>query len=787
MFMSIPASVRSSFIEILAPMRSTISLILAPVRSSFIVTVAAGLTCVLGAIRAEDAAILGFSADHAGRQIELEAAFDAKLDADNLRRWMREMTVRPHHAGSPQAKKNAEFIAKLFRSWGYETEIEVFHVLFPTPRTRELEMLAPVSFKASLTEEVSSKDSAASALVKEGLPPYNAYSADGEVTAELVYVNRGLPQDYEVLRRHGIDVEGKIVIARYYGSWRGIKPKVAAEKGAIGCIIYNDPIDDGYHHGSGYPKGAFKHETAVQRGSVIDLPTRPGDPQTPGHGGTENAKRLSVAESETIMKIPVLPISSSDARPFLEALGGPVAPELWRGALPITYRMGPGPSKVRLKLSFNWDVIPSYNVIGKMRGERRPEQWVVRGNHHDAWGIGARDPISGMVTLLEQARIFGELAKTGWRPRRTLVFCAWDAEEPGLLGSTDWAEHHAETLREKAVAYINTDGNSRGFLSIGGSHSLERLAAEVARAVADPQTGVSVSERLRSALLVQGSDDEKKHARESADLHLRALGSGSDYTVFLQHLGIPSFNLSFRGEGEGGEYHTLFDTFDHYVRFHDPTFEYGLALTSVCGRLMLRLSEADVLPFEFTRAARTIGSYVDEVVKLADTMREKTEEWNRLVDEGHVARADDPTKKLSPAEKKKPVPNLNFAPLQNSSRRLKESAARCDAALAELAKEPDRLPIEHREQLEEILYRAEQALIHSAGLPRRPWFRHQVYAPGYYTGYGVKTLPGVREGIEERDWKETEERVGIAAAALERYAEEMERATELIERFGGED
>lgn len=746
------------------------------------------LTGVLGAVlayisvaqaSAQETAMVGFKEASAQAQRDLEERYDSHLKVDNLRRWMKQMTGRPHHAGSPKAKENAEFIAESFKEWGYETEIETFHVLFPTPKVRELVLLEPELFEAKLTEPTVDSDSVSQAIKEEALPPFNAYSADGDVTAELVYVNQGLPRDYEELERRGIDVSGKIVLARYGGSWRGIKPKVAAEKGAIGCIIYNDPKADGFYVGDGYPEGAFKHPAAVQRGSIMDLPVRPGDPLTPNYGATKDAKRITVAEAETIMKIPCLPISYEDALPFMDALGGPVAPETWRGAMPVTYRMGPGPAKVHLKLEFNWDLVPAYNVIARMEGSTFPDQWIVRGNHHDAWVVGATDPISGMITVMEQARAIGELAKTGWRPKRTLVFAAWDAEEPGLLGSAEWVEHHAAELDAKAVAYINTDGNSRGFLRIGGSHALERLASETASEVVDPQTDVSVAERRRSAWLVNGTADQKETAK-AGGFSIGALGGGSDYGAFLQHLGIASFHVGFGGEGRGGEYHTSFDTFDHYTKYKDPTFEYGIALIQVCGRLTLRLAQADVPPFQFTGTAKAISKYVDEVVKMTDKKRKDTEERNSLIDEGHYVRVLDPTKGVGPPKKEDPVPHINFAPLLNARDALIKSADAYEKALKAVLADEKSPSSDQQTELNKVVYQSERAFIREEGLPRRPWYRHLIYAPGFYTGYGVKTLPGVREAIEERSWSEAEEFVGITAGAISQFTKEVDRAVRIL-------
>ena len=724
--------------------------------------------------------------DEGTRLLQREARYDGLLDARNLEQWMRRMTTRPHHAGSPKAKENAEFIAGLFKSWGYQTDIEVFHVLLPTPKTRELQLLRPYPITLPLTEQIVGQDDVAAALRAEALPPYNAYSADGEVAAPLVYANRGLPEDYEVLARFGVDVKGKIVIVRYGGSWRGIKPKVAHEKGALGCIIFNDPGEDGFTQGAAYPDGAFKHDTAVQRGSVMDLPVRPGDPLTPDRGATRDAVRLPREQAETIMKIPVLPISSVDGEKLLRALDGPVVPDTWKGALPLTYRFGgTGQTVVRMKVAFNWDLAPAYNVIARMPGKEFPDEWVLRGNHHDAWVIGASDPMSGLVPLLEQARAFARLRDdTGWQPRRTIVFCAWDAEEPALLGSTEWCEHHAEELRRKAVAYLNTDGNSRGFLGLAGSHALETMAGQVAREVTDPQTGATTSDRLRAAWLVQGPDERKKLARDRATLYLGALGSGSDYTPFLQHLGISSFDARFTGESKSGEYHTCFDTFDHFTRFVDPGFAYGLALAKICGRLTLRLADAEILPYDFRAAGQTFDRYVGEVIKLADDLRKQTQDFNRNLDDGQMKLAANPTLPFMAPPRKADVPFLSFAALQNANEELKSAATAYHKSLESRLRAGQTFAPSALANLNRILFQSERVLLSDQGLPRRPWYRHQIYAPGYYTGYGVKTLPGVREGIEERHWEEAEQQIAVTAAALRRYTAEIRRATKSLDVLG---
>lgn len=687
---------------------------------------------------------------------------------------MKRLSARPHHLGSAYGKANAEFIAAQFKSWGFATEIERFDVLFPTPKTRLVEMTAPEKYTLKLQEPAVTGD-ATSGQQDEQLPTYNAYSTDGDVTGALVYVNYGTPADYEVLERAGIEVKGKIAISRYGGSWRGIKPKVAAEHGAVGCIIYSDPKNDGFYQGDVYPKGAWRNENGVQRGSVMDMPLFPGDPLTKGVGATENAKRIDRKNAETLTKIPVLPISYSDALPMLRNLDGAVVPDAWRGALPVTYHFGGTTPTVHMKLEFSWDIKPIYDVIAKMQGSERPDEWIIRGNHHDGWVNGADDPISGQVAMMEEGRAIGELVKTGWKPKRTIVYCAWDAEEEGLLGSTEWVETHAEELNQKAAVYINTDSNGRGFLGIGGSHTLEKFINEVGRDVTDPETKLSVWERSRAQQIVTGSPAQRSEAMSRSDLRIDALGSGSDFTPFLQHLGIASMNMGFGGEDGGGSYHSIYDSFDHYTRFGDPTFVYGVALAKVCGHSVMRLASADTLPFEFTNFAETIGGYAGEVTRLTDTMREDTKNVNLMLANGMWKAVQDPTETAIAPKMKDAVPFLNFAPLQNAIAKLNESAKAYQKASA--GKQPS---VASQKALDEILFKTERALTRNEGLPRRDWFTHQIYAPGFYTGYGVKTLPGIREAIEQRDWKEAQEQIAIVSATIERFASEIDRAAKLF-------
>jgi N-acetylated-alpha-linked acidic dipeptidase len=721
---------------------------------------------------AADAPLLGFTPGAAADERSLETRFDAGLSKDDVRAWVERLSSRPHHLGSEWGKSNAEWMAGLFRSWGYETRIETYDVLFPTPKLRLVELLTPRAFKATLVEPALAEDKT-SGQAAEQLPVYNAYSIDGDVTGELVYVNYGVPRDYEELARRGIDVRGKIVIARYGGSWRGIKPKVAAEKGAIGCLIYSDPRDDGYFEGDAYPKGGYRSVSGAQRGSVADMPIYPGDPLTPGVAAVAGAERLPLERAATLTKIPVLPLSYGDARPLLEALSGPVAPEGWRGALPITYHLGPGPAKVHLKAAFEWKRAPARDVIAVLRGAAQPDQWVIRGNHHDAWVNGAADPSSGMAAVLAEAQAIGALAKQGWRPKRTIVFAAWDGEEPGLLGSTEWVEDHAAELARKAVAYVNSDSNSRGYLDMAGSHSLERFVNGIAVDVADPEKKVSVAERLRARDLVEGDQDGRRRATEREELRLDALGSGSDYTPFLQHLGIASLNLGFGGEGHYGVYHSIYDSFDHYTLFMDPGFAYGPALASVGGRAVLRLAQAELLPFEFTAVAATVRRYLDDLEKTTDRMRVETEQWNLAIDERAFEAVAPPDERRVTPARREPVPHLNFAPLRNAVARLETAAKAYDHALVSTgaAAAPAAL-----ESANAILLVSERALLRPEGLPGRPWFKHFAYAPGAYTGYGVKTLPAAREPIEERRWDEAEQGIAVTAQALAAFATEVERA-----------
>jgi N-acetylated-alpha-linked acidic dipeptidase len=749
--------------------------------SRAIIIAALAVTAVASRVQGADEPLYGFSSATSTAQRDWEKRFKAIPSPQIMRDTMRRLSARPHHVGSPYDKDNAEWILARFRCWGLDAHIEQYEVLFPTPKTRVVELIEPIRYVAKLQEPVVASDPTSNQQ-SEQLPSYNAYSIDGDVTAPLVYVNFGTPKDYETLDRLGVSVRGAVVIARYGESWRGIKPKVAAEHGAVGCIIYSDPHEDGYVNGDVFPKGPTRNENGVQRGSVADMPLYPGDPLTPGVAAKGDVKRLSIKEAPTITKIPVLPISYGDAQPLLAELQGPVAPKEFRGGLPITYHVGPGAAKVHLKVESNWDIKPIRNIIARIPGTQAPDQWIIRGNHHDAWVNGADDPVSGQVALLEEARALSELLKQGWKPKRTIIFCAWDGEEPGLLGSTEWCEDHAHELVAHAALYLNSDSNGRGFLRVEGSHSLEKLVNCVARDIVDPEKNISIANRLKARLLTSGNADVIKEIRTRADLRIGALGSGSDYTAFLDHLGIASLNLGFAGEDEGGVYHSVYDDFYWYTHFSDTDFVYGRALAQMAGTLLLRFADADVLPYDFANFADTMHRYVTEVKKLLSDKQEEIHDRNAAIDEHLYEAASDPRHPLLPPPKQAVPPFLNFAPLDNALSRLDTSARRYSKAIQAFARKNDEANGEQLVTLNAHLIQLERHLTSPGGLPRRSWFKHLIYAPGFYTGYGVKTLPGIREGIETNRSEEAEREISRAAQAVIAYAASVDRVADELEK-----
>ena len=749
------------------------------------VVLAFGLMMPSVSLGADTAPLAGFSAQSSRAERDWEMKFRAIPDPANMREDMRLLSARPHHVGSPYDKQNAEWILARFKEWGFDAHIETFNVLFPTPKVRLLEMTEPTKFTAKLEEPALAIDPTSNQK-SEQLPTYNAYSIDGDVTAPLVFVNYGLPEDYEKLDRLGISVKGAIVIAKYLHSWRGVKPKVAAEHGAIGCLIYSEPQDDGYTRDDVFPEGPMRNREGVQRGSVMDFASvSPGDPLTPGVGATADAKRLALSEAKSLTKIPVLPISYGDAQPLLAALKGPMAPESWRGSLPISYHVGPGPAKVHLKVAFNWDLKPVNDVIAKIPGSVTPDEWIVRGNHHDAWVNGAEDPISAQVAMLEEARALGLLLKQGWKPRRTIIYAAWDGEEPMLLGSTEWVETHAEELRQHAAVYINSDGNDRGLLNMGGSHSLEQFINGVAKEIEDPETKMTVWQRLQLSRIAQAkSPDDRKELRQRGDLRIDALGSGTDFTGFLDHLGIATLDLGYGGEDEQGIYHSIYDDFYWYMHFSDREFVFGRALSQTAGTAVLRMADAEVLPYDFVDLADTVQTYTKELEKLLADKQEEIREQNLELDEGVFKATLDPRRPTIAPEREEVPPHLNFAPMQNAVDSLTRSAEHYRKAMSQKQSAITESQADALRALNAKLIESERKLTNEAGLPRRAWYKHLLYAPGVYTGYGVKTVPGVREGIEQKKYAEAELEIARVAKALEEESALIESAAGLVEKAG---
>jgi N-acetylated-alpha-linked acidic dipeptidase len=731
-------------------------------------------------ISADEESLQGFTPQSSTAERQWETTFKAIPSPQNQRDYMQHLSARPHNVGTDYDKQNAEWILAHYKEWGWDAHIETFNVLFPTPKERLVELVAPTQYTAKLQEPPVAVDPT-SDQQSEQLPTYNAYSADGDVTAPLVYVNYGLESDYDELQRLGVSVKGAIVIARYGGSWRGVKPKIAAEHGAVGCLIYSDPRDDGYFTQDVFPKGPMRPPQGVQRGSVMDFAsTQSGDPLTPGVGATPDAKRLPIKGNPALTKIPVLPISYGDAQPLLAAITGPMAPPEWRGALAIPYHVGPGEAKVHLRVMSNWDIKPIYDVIARIPGAEFPDQWVIRGNHHDGWVNGAEDPISGQVAELEEARALGELLKQGWKPKRTIIYCAWDGEEPGLLGSSEWGEEHDAELKEHAVAYINTDGNGRGFFGAEGSSTLEHFVNGVARDVTDPETNLSVRQRLLlREISAAKTDQERKKLRGNEDLPIRALGSGSDYTVFLDHLGIASLNMGYGGEDPGGIYHSIYDDFYWYTHFGDTNFAYGRALSQTVGTAVMRLADADLLPFEFTDLAGTVQEYLKQLKTLADGERDEAIERDKELDEGVFAAISNPSSPTFAPPREEVPPHLDFAPFDNAADALTNAADRYHRALHKAWAAG--VPANKLADLNQKMMQSEHDLTTQEGLLRRGWYKHMIDAPGVYSGYGAKTIPGVREAIEQKHWDEANSEIVRIAAVLDKETALIDSAAEDLE------
>jgi N-acetylated-alpha-linked acidic dipeptidase len=731
--------------------------------------------------------ILGFTASGSARERDLEQRFDAQLSAPEMREWLRELAAGPNQVGSPHDEANAEFMLAQFKKWGWDAHIETFDVLYPTPKEELVEMTAPTTFKAALHEPPVKGDRTSE--LGGVLPPYNVYGADGDVTAPLVYVNYGMPDDYKELARYGVSVKGKIAIVRYGKGWRGLKPELAYEHGAVGCLIYSDPRDDGYFNGDSYPKGGWRPPEGVQRGSVMNISRYPGDPTTPGYGSVPGAKHLAIKDSGSILKIPVLPISYADATPLLQALGGPVAPASWRGALPLTYHIGAGPAEVHLVVKSDWSRKPLYDVIAVLKGSSDRNQWVLRGNHHDGWVFGAWDPLAGTVALMGEAKALGALHRGGWVPERTIVYASWDGEEPMLLGSTEWAETHAKELQQKAVLYLNSDTNARGFLSVAGSHSLQHMVNQVAAGVTDPETGVSLQRRQRAAIEVGAAEPNadpmiKELARLAAgdgDVPIGALGSGSDFSPFLDHLGLATLHVEFGGEdADAGIYHSRYDSFDHFIRFGDPTFGYEVALAKVAGHIVLRTADAQVLPMRFADFSSTLSRYVSELHQEIAAERAAAQQQHELLAADAYRLAADPTRPVGPPERLSDVPEVDLGPLDRAAKQLQQSARAYESAYAARASAGLSIRPRQLREINSLLGTMEQRLLDEAGLPGRPWYKNVMQAPGALTGYAPKTIPAVREALEARDWSGAERYAASTAKVLDGYRQQLDKLAALI-------
>ena len=722
----------------------------------------------------------GFTAADSATERQWEAKFQAIPDAKKISDNMHLLAAHPHHVGSAAQRANADWLLKQYQSWGWDARIETFDVLYPTPKTRILELTGPKPYKARLAEPEVPEDPYTHDK-SPAIPPYNIYAADGDVTAPLVYVNYGNKADYEDLDRYGVSVKGAIVIARYGGGWRGLKPKLAAMHGAVGCIIYSDPADDGFANDEVIPAGPMRPEWGVQRGSVADTTLYAGDPLTPGVASVPGAKRLAIADAKVIMPIPTIPISWGDAQPLLASLQGRTVPATWRGALPLTYKFGPSVAKAHLKIESDWGTKPVLDVVATMKGSEEPDTWIVRGNHYDGWVNGADDPISGQSAMIEEARALGELHKQGWQPKRTLIYASWDGEEPGLLGSTEWAEAHADELTKHGAIYINSDENGRGFFGAQGSQSYELLVNSVAQEMTDPESNSSVFARQRAAQQAgRGRGGARPDAGEArATIALGPAGSGSDYAGFIDHLGVASINIGFGGEDHSGTYHSAYDTPWHWDQFADREQIYGKLFARTAGTIVMRVADADVMPLSFHELALTVKDYSENLKSEVKDLRQAAERRNRALKSGAYTLANDPKHPMLPPPALPVPPQMDFGTLDTAVTRLDAAATKYANVSANAAA----LPPAKRLTLNADLAVAERKLLSDAGLPGRPWVKHLLYAPGTYTGYGASTLPGVREAVEDGRYDEAQQQLGVLVEALNNEAAYIEK---LAGEIGGQ-
>jgi len=708
-----------------------------------------------GSGQAAPQTIRGFSAAASAaelvREREMKAAPNAKANEADFD----VMTAEPHHAGSPYEIKLADYVADKLKSFGIETAKYEYSVLLPWPGERRMEITAPDQMKLQVEEEKIRGDQWAD---KPGiLPAYNAYSPSGDVTGEIVYVNFGIPADYETLAKLGIDVKGKIVLARYGGSWRGIKPKVAAEHGAIACIIYSDPHEDGYFQGDVYPDGPFRGAGMIQRGSVMDMPRYPGDPSTPGRPSKPGVERIPMDKIETFAPIPVQPMSYRDGVELLKRLKGPVAPEAWRGALPITYHIGPGPAKVHMKLQMEYAQRRLIDVVGRIPGSVAADEWIIVGSHRDAWTFGASDSVSGHVSMMAVARAMGDMMKKGWRPRRTILFISWDGEEQGLLGSTEWVEDLAEELHAKAAIYVNRDAGAGGVNFSGSAvHSLTPFVHELAQSIQPEGSTKTLYDGWLERAREQAPAGEGRPMLKTPPVG--ALGSGSDYSAFLDHVGIASIDLGLNGSGGDGSYHSTYDNPTWFKKYIDPNFSHSVLASQMTGVALLRLADAEVLPFDYESYGQQIVEYIDEIQQQAT---KASADGAKRIDFAGLKEAANAFAKAGADARARADALL-------SPSTLREPQARPEQGRGTTGSGQAASPSQELAKVNHALMMAERDLIEPAGLPDRPWYRHVIYAPGLYTGYGVKTIPGVREAVDAANYARAAEQAAIVIRALQR-------------------
>jgi len=695
------------------------------------------LAPLLAAAAANAGTPLGFHPASHEAQKPAEKAFLETPTPDQARRWLAALTEEPHVAGTPQEKRVADYVTERFREMGLETEVVRYDVFLNHPKSVSLKITAPFEESLALREEPYDVDKDSASLGM--FPAFHGYGASGKAEGPVLYVNYGTREDFEALKGMGLSPEGRIVLVRYDKVFRGLKVKEAQERGARGVLIYSDPADDGYMKGDVYPDGPMRPPSAIQRGSVQFLSLGPGDPTTPGIPSRAGAKRIPREKLDTIPKIPSLPISYAQAEKILRRLGGPRVPDAWQGGLPFAYHAGPGGASVSMDVQMTEGLFPIYDVFARIPGASEPDRWVILGNHRDAWTHGAVDPNSGTAAMLETARGLAAALKTGWRPRRTILLASWDGEEYGLLGSTEWAEDHAEALKN-AVAYVNLDAAVTGQdLDAGGVPSLLAVFREVAGEIADPRKGESVlaawdrraqADWAKEAPVELGAPDRPFEPR------LRALGSGSDYTAFLDHLGVPSLDFTFRGPY--GVYHSVYDNLRWMEKYGDPGFAYHAAAARLFGLLAMRLSSADVVPLRYGAYAGTLRQDLDDLRRRAIRLRR--------------------TPPPDPLDK--PAIQADFTAVlaalddfEAAGREADEEADRAARTASDTAR------------VNEALLAVERAFLSPEGLPRRSWFRHVLAAPGTTTGYAPWPFPGLTQAIEDRDAKlfEAESRKVVTA------------------------